>query len=295
MWRRLVLLLLSTVPTAATGQIVPGTRASLLVSADWLSAHLEDSTLVVLQAEYGSVGYALGHIPGARLVTLGRIVVTRDGLPNELPPVAQLQSVLEAAGVSDGSRIILYGDPLAAGRLFFTLDYLGMAGRTALLDGGLPAWKARGKPLSRETPARRSGRFTPRVEPGVLIDAAAISRRLGDTMMVLLDARTPAEWSGASGGENRSRAGHIPGAANLHWQLAVAETGPPYLKAPDVLATLFAQAGMAKGRELVVYCQTGLRASYLYFVARTLGYTPRLYDGSFIDWSRRRELPVSRR
>ena len=58
--------------------------------------------------------------------------------------------MLEAVGVSTSSRIVIYGDPLAAARLFFTLDYLGGGDRAALLDGGLPGWKAEGLPLSLE-------------------------------------------------------------------------------------------------------------------------------------------------
>src|ERR1019366_2826707 len=117
----------------------PATRQDMLVSTDWLSKHLTDANVVVLQVSANRNAYDAGHIPGARFVGLPELVVTRDGIPNELPPVADLKKVLEAAGVSDDSRIILYSDVsvLPATRAYFTLDYLGHGDQAALLDGGL--------------------------------------------------------------------------------------------------------------------------------------------------------------
>ena len=55
--------------------------------------------------------------------------------------------MLEAVGVSNGHRVVIYGNPVGASRLFFTLDYLGLGDRAALLDGGLAKWRAEGRPL----------------------------------------------------------------------------------------------------------------------------------------------------
>ncbi len=74
--------------------------------------------------------------------------------------------------------------------------------------------------------------------------------------------------------------------------MVLGSSEPARLKEAPVLRTLLGRAGLAPGREVVTYCQTGVQASYLYFVARYLGYSPKLYDGSFIEWSRLTELPV---
>lgn len=293
MWRRVLLLLIATTAGPAAGQGVPAVADSLLVTPAWLEAHLGDTGLVLLQVERDRAVYADGHIPGARLVPMSAIVVTREGLPNELPSTAQLDSVLEAAGVSNESRIIVYGDPLAASRLFFTLDYLGMAGRAALLDGGLAAWRAGSRPLSVETPHAAEGDFEARVRPELVVDAAWIAARLHDTTLALLDARPAAEYRGEVPADGVPRAGHIPGAGSAYWRMLLNGPEPMTLKDPAILRKLLGRAGLAPGREIVTYCRTGVQASYLYFVARYLGYAPRLYDGSFIDWSRRAALPVS--
>src|SRR5690242_13122914 len=99
------LLLLSFVAAAA-----PAVRTDMLVSPDWLAQHLNDPKVVVLHVSRDRTVYDAGHIPGARFLALSEFVVTRDGLLNELPPAATLISVFERAGVSDDSRVILYGD-----------------------------------------------------------------------------------------------------------------------------------------------------------------------------------------
>src|SRR5579872_2399444 len=82
----------------------------MLVSTDWLSQHLNDSKLVILQVSANRNAYDAGHVPGARFVPLSDLAITRNGVPNELPADADLKRVLEAAGVSDDTRVILYGD-----------------------------------------------------------------------------------------------------------------------------------------------------------------------------------------
>src|SRR3954468_14077334 len=113
--------------TALTAAAAPALRTDMLVSTDWLAQHLSDPKVVILHASANRTVYDAGHIPGARFIALADFVVTRNGVPNELPPVADLKKPLEAVGISDDSRVILYGDTsvLPATRAFFTLDYLG--------------------------------------------------------------------------------------------------------------------------------------------------------------------------
>ncbi|HEY8484730.1 MAG TPA: sulfurtransferase, partial [Longimicrobiales bacterium] len=238
--------------------------------------------------------YDRGHIPGARFLPLSAIVVERDGLPNELPPVEHLDSVFEAVGVSDDTRVVVYGPPLAAARAFVTLDYLGHGDRTALLDGGLERWVAEGRPLSTEAPEVARGRFTPRPRPELVVDAAWVAARLDSPGIALLDARPEAEFAGDVAGAGIPRPGHIPGARNVFWQRMIRSPEDPTFLEPDTLRALLADAGVEPGDTVVAYCRTGVQASVAYFVARYLGYEARMYDGSFIDWSPREALRVER-
>jgi thiosulfate/3-mercaptopyruvate sulfurtransferase len=268
--------------SAAAGAAVPQQpKESLLVTPAWLAIRLADPELVVLHVDRDPAGYLAAHIPGARFVALDAIAVTRQGIPIELPPPQQLDSVLEASGVSTGSRIVIYGDPLAAARLFFTLDYLGLGERAALVDGGLPLWKAEGLPVTDTRWIGPPGRLEPDLHPELVVDAAWVRSHLGDPASPLLDARPAEDFNP-----------HIPGAMSLPWRTLLTAWEPARLEDSVVLGQVFRRAGVDPHDAPVVYCETGLKASYLYFTARYLGWTPRLYDGSFADWSRGPEYPV---
>ncbi len=265
---------------------------SLVVSAEWLAARLAAPDLVVVEVAPSAERYREGHIPGARFISLGAIVTERDGIPNELAEVPALTATLEQAGISSTSRIVVYGDPLSAARLFFTLDYLGLGDRTSILDGGLVAWKRHGGTVTPEMPVVRAGHLTVALRPEVLVTGEWVRQHLSDSTVALIDARPPAEWSGQVPGAGITRPGHIPGAASFFWRLSLTPPEPALLKDRAVLSKLLARTGAGPGRTVVTYCRTGVQASWLYFVARTLGYSPRLYDGSYLEWSRMAEYPV---
>jgi thiosulfate/3-mercaptopyruvate sulfurtransferase len=277
----------------APGAAAPAVQEQLLVSADWLAARLQDPSVVVLHVGRERADYDAGHLPGARFVPLTSIIVERDGVPNELPEVEVLREAFEAAGVSDASHVVVYGDlgGLAAGRAFFTLDFLGHE-RVSLLDGGLERWRAEERPLATEAPRVARGTFTPRPRPDRVVDAAWVRERLGNPGYALIDARPTPQFTGEDA--TGLRPGHIPGARNIFWRTALVSEADPRLHDVATLRAMFAEAGAAPGRTVVTYCRTGMQASHAYFVARYLGHDVVMYDGSYIDWSRRDELPVAR-
>src|SRR5690606_36808336 len=116
---------------------------------------------------------------------------------------------------------------------------------------------------------------------------------LGNPHVALLEARPEDQYSGANPGADVPRAGHIPGAVNIFWERMIHSAAEPRLRDVESLRALFREAGIEPGDTVVAYCRTGMQASYAYFVSRVLGYETRLYDGSFMDWSRREALPVS--
>lgn len=272
-------LLLPFLPLVATAQ------SNVLVTTDWLATRLQDSKLVLLHVSTPN-DYAAGHIPGARLVTLADLSVTGErGLRLELPPADSLRNALLKLGVSDDSITVIYpGNESiqSATRIWFTFDYLGL--RASLLDGGLAAWKG-----ERSTePAKwvPSTQLTIKPRPELVVDAAWVSEHLKDAKVRILDARTPEFYSGTSAGQ-MPRAGHIPGAHNVPFS-SVLTADRRVLPLNDLRAKL----GVPEGAAPVVYCHIGQQASVLYFVSRVAGLNPKLYDGSFQDWSARAELPV---
>jgi len=280
---------------AAPRDAAPAAAANpqMLVSAAWLAERLDDPSVVVLQVGRDEADFRAGHVPGARWVPLASIIVERDGVPNELPETEVLRGVFEQAGVSDDSHVVVYGDlgGLAAGRAFFTLDYLGHE-RVSLLDGGLDAWKAENRPLSIEARSAVRGSFTPRPQAGRVVDAGWVRERLEDPAYVLIDARPTPQFTGEDAAGLRP--GHIPGAKNIFWRTALVSDDDPRLKDAAALRAMYTAAGATTDRTVVAYCRTGMQASHAYFVARYLGFPVVMYDGSYIEWSRRADLPVAR-
>jgi thiosulfate/3-mercaptopyruvate sulfurtransferase len=269
-----------------------GPRPEMLVSTEWLAGHSSDRGLVLLHVAHNRAHYDAGHIPGACFVPWSELVATREGVPNELPPVADLKRLFERCGVSGDSRMVLYGDMLvlSATRAWFTLDYLGFGGRAALLDGGLEKWRAEQRPVSKEEPAARQGRLTPRIRPDALVgleqmrDLAWVAANVPSPDTLILDVRPPAEF----------RAGHIPGAVNVYWPQTLTSKEMPTLRPLAEVARMCQAAGATPGRALVTYCNSGVQATQTYFVLKLLGYEVRLYDGSFSEWSQAKDAPIAK-
>jgi thiosulfate/3-mercaptopyruvate sulfurtransferase len=254
------------------------TRPGMLVSTDWLAKHLTDSKVVVLHVSGNRTAYDAGHLPGARFVPLSDLAITRDGIPNELPPVADLKKVLEAAGVSDDTRVIFYSDTsvLPATRAFFTLDYLGHGEQAALLDGGLEKWRGEGRTLTKDAPAAVQGHFTPRPKPELVVQMDDV-KKIGKPE-VLLDVRPAADFSGEKGS-------HIPGAVNAYWMENQASRENQTLKPEPELRKLYESLGITPNHPVVTYCNSGMQATQSWFTLKYLGYDVKLYDGSMSEWN----------
>lgn len=266
-------------------------REQMLVQPDWLQRRLGTVTLLHIG---DAAGYDTSHIPGAVLVELSSLLAQRDGTPNELPPIDALERVFRAAGVGARERIVVYSsDPLLAARAWFTLDYLGQGDRVAMLDGGLTKWLAAGYATSKERVQPKPGSFEARAVPQAVTRLAAMREivRLRDQLgsgLVLIDARSSAQFSGDEAGPDVQHAGHIPGAMNIPYASNLDATGS--FKSVYDLRLIYHQAGVTRDSANIVYCRTGMQASMTYFVLRYLGYDASLYDGSFIEWSNAGEM-----
>src|SRR6186997_3286039 len=279
---------MSTILTALA--VLAAATPGLLVSPADLASVLKDPATLVIAVSASEDNFIAGHIPGARFVNYSDIVVDGGGLSTELPPVDQLRKVLSAAGISDKSKIVIYGAAMPAARMFFTLDYFGHP-NAKVLNGGLNAWKANGGAVEiAALPKAANAALTPKPQPDRVVSADWIKERLSSSKMTLLDARPDAEFTGADGGMNGAHVkGHLPDAQQLVWNTLLDSTGK-FL--PDAeLRKKYEAIGANNTTPLVSYCMVGMRASVTYFVARHLGYDARLYDGSIVDWTRRK-LPA---
>jgi thiosulfate/3-mercaptopyruvate sulfurtransferase len=261
-------------------------NSSMLVSSEWLAQHLHDPNIVVLCVA-ADRGFYERHIPGARRIPLDRLVTQGETL-NAIPPVQQLETLFEEAGVDRDSRIILYGEKqgMLPARAYVTLDYLGLADHAALLDGGIEKWRAEKRDESSVTPKVSATRLDLVPNPKILVALDEMKRHAIQGDATLLDARPTAEFTGEKRSEDVPRSGHIRGAEGLYWVDLLTSREMPTLRPPAELLAAYRSAGVRPGREVISYCRTGMQASVDYFVAKYLGFPSRIYVQSFYEYSR---------
>ncbi len=294
------LLLISAIAITTAGH--PAPSPDIMVSASWLRTHIHDRHLVVLDVTMSGMDtpdpYGSGHIPGAKALDLHSIVTTEEGpsvLTMQIPAVDSLRKVLEGLGVSDGTTVVLYStskwvSPTA--RAFVTMDYLGLGGHTRILDGGYDAWKSAGGAVETATASTVRGSLHLKPRSVVVADAQDVRKLLGSDAVTIVDARAPEFYDGAARGHSAARVGHIPGAHNVYF-LTLADSATSNYDTPQQVRARFEAAGVPLDKPVIVYCHIGQTASVDYVQLRRLGVPVRLYDGSFEDWSRHSEYPVT--
>ncbi len=252
----------------------------LVVSTQWLSDHLSDPNLVIVYIGHDEADYRAAHIPGSRYLAMDKFATDHMTKPGtELLPADQLKKNLEAIGIGDDSRVVYYApdwDPMAT-RLFFTMDYLGHGNQAALLDGGLDQWVREKRPTSTEISTGKPASLTVHLHPEIVAKMDYMKKLVdhpeGD--IVIVDSRP----------SKRYRNGHLRGAESLYWENALVSEKEPLLKSPDQLRQLFTAASVTGNKKVVSYCEVGLQASYVYMLARYLGFDAAMYDGSYSEWS----------
>jgi thiosulfate/3-mercaptopyruvate sulfurtransferase len=270
----------------------PDRLLPLLVEPAELEAKLGASALLIVDLGRAET-YAQVHIPGAVHLDYGLIVAAHAPAMGLVPSAERLSEVLGDIGLTPAHHVVAYDDEGGgrAARLLWTLDVIGHV-RYSLLNGGIQAWLEERR-KSTTTPARAMPTHYPvTLHETASADAQYILTHLRDSGVVLLDTRTPGEYTGAT--KRAERAGHIPGAVNFDWVNAMVD--PPRnlrLRPKAELEGLFEKLGVTRDKEIIAYCQTHHRSAHTYLVLKHLGYPAlRGYPGSWSEWGNRPDTPI---
>ena len=238
--------------------------------------------------------YLKGHIPGAVYLHFENLQIPDKGIPDQAPDRICLERLLgDNLGISNPMGIILYSEKSNpnATLLCWTLDFLGHK-KVGVLNGGWEKWASERYPVTQAYPSLLPNKFFGKVIRETAAEKKWVQDRLSAKNVVIVDARYPREYSGEEGEEVRG--GHIPGAKNIFWETTLEGEEVRVWKRKEDLEKLFAESGVKKGKEIVVYCQTGKEASHLYFTLKYVLGFPHvlLYRGSWVEWSADKTLPV---
>ena len=235
--------------------------------------------------------FEAGHVPGAAFFDLEAISDASNPLPHMMPSVAQFAEQVEALGVSETDRIVVYDTfgLFTAARAWWMFRAMGCEW-VQVLDGGLPAWVLAGGALETGTGSPAPARFMADPRPGMIVGLEEVRQALtaGDQV---LDARGAARFAG-SAPEPRAglRAGHMPGAVNLPFGELLTPEG--LMREPEVLAAAFAARGLGETDVPVTSCGSGVTAAVLLLALARLGREGVLYDGSWSEWGGRDDTEV---
>jgi thiosulfate/3-mercaptopyruvate sulfurtransferase len=276
------------------------------VSSAWLAEHLTDPSLRVfdttlyldptpsgLETRSGRAGDEEGHGPGAGFLDLvSDLSDPASELPFTRPPPDQLGRVLARSGVGREHHVVLYsaGDVMWATRAWWLLRWVGIR-TVSVLDGGLPKWRAEGRPLSVEPSAYPTAKFRPRLVDGLWASQEEVLDATRDGGACVLNALPHALHTGAATLGYRRR-GRIAGSQNLPYP-DLLEPGDGTFRSPDELRAHFEASGTLGRERVICYCGGGIAATQNAFALALLGHpSVSVYDGGLDEWSRDAGLPM---
>ena len=273
----------------------------VLVSTEWVAAHLNDKNIRLLESNEDVLLYDTGHIPGAQKIDWQEDLndaVVRDYLGQQ-----QFQALMEQLGISNDTTIVFYGDKSNwwATYAFWVFQLFGHT-NAKVMDGGRLKWVDEGRELTTDKPSYPAASYRAPARNDAAIRAmreqVLAHQQAG---LPLVDVRSPAEYKGELlhmadyPQEGSLRGGHIAGARSVPWARAANDDGT-FKSAVDLRAIYEEEQGLSSSDDIVAYCRIGERSSHTWFVlSYLLGYgNVRNYDGSWTEWGNAVGLPIER-
>jgi thiosulfate/3-mercaptopyruvate sulfurtransferase len=265
-----------------------------IVETDWLAERLDAPDLVVLDGSLHlptakrdpKAEYDAAHIPGALFFDIDDIADDDNPLPHMLPSPVKFASKVKKLGIGDGMHVVAYDTEgfYSAARVWWMFRAMGYED-IAVLNGGLKKWQAEGRPVTdMPTQPRQPRHFTPRFNGSLVRDLDDIKAAVTNGREQIIDARAPGRFAGKDPEPRQGlRAGHMPGAKNVHYGMLVNADGT--IKSEDELRAVFAEQGVDLAKPSVTTCGSGVTACIVSLAMAMLGRPDvPVYDGSWVEY-----------
>jgi thiosulfate/3-mercaptopyruvate sulfurtransferase len=276
------------------------THPEVVVSTDWVSGHLNDPKIKIVESDEDVLLYEVGHIEGA--VKIDWQTDLQDQIVRDYVDKAKFEKLLSEKGIANDTTVVFYGDKNNwwACYAYWVFKLFGHE-KALVMDGGRLKWVAEGRPLTKDVPGYPKTAYkVSRVDESIRAFRDDVVKHMG-AKKPLIDVRSPKEFTGellhmeAYPQEGALRGGHIPGAKNVPWATAVKEDGT-FKSADDLKAIYEDGKGLKKGDDVIAYCRIGERSSHTWFVLTyLLGFDKvRNYDGSWTEWGNLVKAPIEK-
>jgi thiosulfate/3-mercaptopyruvate sulfurtransferase len=272
-----------------------------LVTTQWMSEHLDDPGMRIIEVDEDTDAYHRGHLPNA--VAVNWTTDLQDPICRDMISAQAFGALQDQLGISNTTPVVLYGgnNNWFAAYAYWYYKVYGHAD-VRLMDGGRRAWELEGRKLITEAPSIRptSGYVPSHPDPAIRAFRDQVLREYTDAA-ALVDVRSPEEYRGERlapdhlPNESAQRPGHIPGAVNIPWATAVDPESGRFLPT-DRLRDVYGERGITADRDVVAYCRIGERSAHTWFVLHELLGYPRVrnYDGSWTEWGSLVGAPIER-
>ena len=271
--------------------------SEVLVDADWVAEHGTDDGVVLVEVDEDTTAYDGGHIAGA--VKLDWKKDLQDPVRRDFVDREQFEALLSERGIATDDTVVLYGgnNNWFAAYAYWYFKLYGH-GDVRLLDGGRKKWELDARPLSAETVTRPATEYQAS-EPDLTIRAFRDEVIAAIGTDALVDVRSPDEFAGRLLApahlpqESAQRGGHIPTAVNVPWSKTANDDGT--FKSAEDLKTLYGNAGLDFGTDIIAYCRIGERSAHTWFVLHEIlgQQNVKNYDGSWTEYGSLVGVPVA--
>ncbi len=265
----------------------------VLVETQWLKDNLDQSGMRIIyiggMAKDDKANFDAKHVPGSTYVGIGSLmgVLGNGSAP---PDKAKFEALMSELGISNNTHIVLFG--VGGGNPFITnafwlMKYFGHK-NISYLNGGITKWNEENRETTGKPAKITPTKYNAVPDESIRADADYVLQNLKNPKVAIVDARDACEYDGTKNVGYNKRTGHIPGAVNLNFHPTNLNKDGTF-KSVEELKAIYESKGVTKDKEVITYCQGGVRAAHTYLVLKHfLGYPKvRNYVGSWGEWGNR--------